>query len=298
MKKLFYASIMALAAGIAQADNFYYFVDPQQLVYGEVQGVFVSPAKVTSSPAKGTHLQYSSAQASIYLSPIVVTNHSLTLELGYWLTNVHWPHNPRFKQSLNQIAVSSLAYVNTSWDKWRWIFRAGLTVDAQSFDPGKDGVGFGMITGRRAVTDHGGIHIGAYGYGGMHHGYALPIIGFDWRTERWLWVGVFPMEISATYFFTEHWCAKAEYTTFGGPYQYPYRIHKGIGKFRGGIYELFSTGLDLTLEYRWTDKIKARIGGGYNFGGWIEVMDRHGGDSKNFDFNPAPYGLFVLNGNY
>lgn len=289
-------SLSTIAASLHAND--YCFVSPDYWIYGQAQARFVAPAKVTTHPVKGSHLSYRDAQGSLYYTPLLRSKDSLTVELGYSLIDIDWNSNPRFKQDLNQLFLASLAYVTTAWDRWRWILRGGLTVDGQTFDLGKDAVYFGFGWGRWAMNARTGLHIGAFGFTGMKHWMALPIFGFDWRSEHWLLVGIFPLEISTTYFFTQHWGLKLEYSSFGGPYKYPYRIHKGIGDFHGGTYEVFSTGLDLTLEYRWTEKIKLRIGGGYNFGGWIDIQDRHDHRSKEFHFDPAPYGTIVLNGCY
>lgn len=257
----------------------------------------IGEAKVTThGKAKGTHIRNSSAFASFYYSHFLNQNNALSWQLAYNFVRFDWDHNPRFSQKDFHYGVASLAWISHSMEDWRWVVMAGLTANLQMLgDFGKSAVGYSLVWGRYAYELTFGLHVGFFGYAGAQNGLLLPIFGADWTiSDKWKLTAVMPLDLSLDYIFTERWYASLSYTTFGGPYRFPWRYKGGTERYKDGIFKFYSKGLDLSLNYTYETTFQARIAGGYNFGGWALIKDRHDRHAKYYKYNGAPYGIAEL----
>ncbi len=290
-------SILMIPA--VQAATDYSFVTPQKAIHAEANYRQVGKAKFHKGPESGTHLSYADSAESVFLSHYLNDTNSITGEIGYSYLKLGWKENPRFKQTHFNYANASLGWVTTA-DTWRWIFSAAASVDAHKFDFWDTGVFGGMAWGRHvfANKDLGG-HIGLVGYSGVKNHYLLPIIGFDYKfADAWQLNAIFPIDLSLEYFFQPKWSTEVALATFGGPYRFPRRTHKGIGEFKNGIFEVYSTGLEWDINYNCNQRfnpevcdqlINASLGLGWNFGGWILIKNSENEQGQYYKFKAAPY---------
>jgi hypothetical protein len=268
----------------------YGFVDKEHTVHFDGEYRNVGKAKFTTPTVKGTHERYADAHTYLYFSHFVNNDNAISGKVGYSFLKFDWPQNPRFKEDDYHFATSSLAWITTSIHKWRWIVSGAVSVDAQTFDFGESGVYYGLMWGRYNWKPQLGLHVGWYGYTGVKNGYILPILGFDWHPSRkWQLNAIFPVDASLRYHFAEHWSIYLQASAFGRPYRFPIRAHGGIGRYRNGIFEVFSTGIELNLKYYIDNTLSFIVGGGWNLGGWILIKDKHNEHAKYFNYNGAPY---------
>lgn len=246
---------------------------------------FYSPHAV-----KHSKQTYADAFAYAYATHFVSPNNSLTWQAGWSQIHFHWPENPHFRGEDYPFASASLAWISTAIKDWRWIVGGATTVDATSFNFGRTGVYYGLLWGRYAYTRTLGLHVGTYAYYGVRNGYALPILGFDWRaSDHWALAGIFPMHTALEYHVNPYWSFSLQGSAFGIPYRFPMRAKKGIKPYEDAIFEIFSTGAELDLRFTPGDTFFLSFGGGWNFGGWILIKDSHNRHGRYFKFNGAPY---------
>lgn len=249
----------------------------------------VGEAKVRTTEAKGTHIKNTNAMASIYYSHFINEKHALAFQLGYNFMRFDWPGNPRFSQKDFHYGIASLAWVSHGIEDWRWVVMGGVTASLQ-VEFSKSAVGYGLLWGRYVWEIPFGIHIGFFGYAGAQNGLLLPILGFDWDiNSKWKIYAIAPLELSLDYNFNKRWSASASYTTFGGPYRFPWRYKGGKEGFEDGIFKFFSRGVDLSLNYVYETILEARVAGGYNFGGWAEIKNKHDRRTRYYKYDGAPY---------
>jgi hypothetical protein len=262
-------------------------------LHWHLEGIYRKVASqefTTSGPSKGSHLHYSDAFASGYYTHFIDPKNALVGQVGYAYMGLHWDQNPRFTQQDFHLALASLSWISNSMDNWRWIINMGSTIDAVTFNYWESGVFYGMLWGRYHFADWLGLHAGFLGYTGVGTGFVFPIFGADWTPNKhWKINAIFPLDISVEYLFDDHWSTSLNYATFGGPYRYPYRVRGGHGKYREAVVQAYSKGIELDLEYKLKPNFVASIGGGWNFGGWVLIKNRHGTHGRYFKFNSAPY---------
>jgi hypothetical protein len=250
----------------------------------------IGKADFRTHSVKHSHVHYTDAHASAYFSHYLTPHNALSWELGYSYMDFDWKGNPRFNQTEFHNALGSLALVSNCLERWRWIFNAGVTVDAKTFDFGSSAVYYGLMWGRYAFRRNIGLHIGAFAYGGIRNSYTLPIIGADWNfASCWKLNAIFPLEFSLEYTMTPRWSTALDYSTFGGPYRFPRRVDGGHGKYHDAIFSVYSNGLEWNLNYKRDSKFWAGIGAGWNFGGWILIKNRNNRHGKYYKFDGAPY---------
>ena len=184
----------------------YRFVRPPNHIHFAGQFREVGKASFFSPDiVKHTKQTYADAFAYAFITQYLTPNNALTWQAGWSRIHLHWPENPRFRGEDYNFAVASLAWISTSVTDWRWILSGATTVDAESFDFGHTGVYYGLIWGRHAVRENLGAHVGIYAYYGVHNGYALPVLGLDWRaTTHWNLSLVFPMHTALAYYFNQY----------------------------------------------------------------------------------------------
>jgi hypothetical protein len=252
----------------------------------------IGNAEFDSSSVKGSKLAYADGYANLFLSHHLNRHNALSWEAGYTYMNIDWDENPRFSQKQFNIGTASLAWISTSVDCWRWILRGGASVDTHSFNFGHTGVYHGLLWGRYQHTERLGLHLGAFGYGGIHNYYVMPVIGFDWLMScKWRLNVIFPLDMAIRYYMSENWTLKVAYSGFGGPYRYPFRARGGEGSYSSPIFMIHSNGADIDLKYHYKNTFYVSIGGGYNFGGWILIRNNENHHGKYYDYNTAPYAL-------
>ena len=268
----------------------YGFIDHKHPVHFEAEYRAVGKAEFRNKPVKDTHEKYADGKARLFYSHDITPDNTLSWGVSDTYLKFDWPQNPRFTGDHYNFAGASLAWVSTSVTDWRWILGTAATVDASDFNFGKTGVYYGLMWGRYHYSKDVGLHLGWTGFAGVHNGYLLPIIGVDWKfKQNWKLKAIFPVDFSLHYNFATDWSLILAAKSFGRPYRFPMRVHGGIGKFHNGIFQVYSTGAELNLNYSHSNFFTAEIGGGWNFGGWTFIEDSQGHQGKYFRFNGAPY---------
>lgn len=268
----------------------YSFIDKKHPIHFDGEFRDIGKAKFRTHPVKGSHVEYQDAHAFLYYSHYINAENALSWKLGYSFLDFNWLRNPRFKENDYHFVGASVGWVTHALKDWRWILATAVSVDAQTFNFGQSGVYYGLVWGRYRFSDTIGMHIGWTGFVGVKNGYVLPIVGIDWRVgNHWRFNGIFPVNLSIVYLFNQYWSMALEAATFGRPYRFPMRVHGGIGRFRNGIFEVYSKGIELDLRFRTGDLFYASVGGGWNFGGWILIKDHENHHAKYYKFNTAPY---------
>ena len=269
----------------------YAFVDKEHLAHIDAEYRHVGKAKFYSPKSiAGSHQSYSDAHTNLYLSHYIGDKNALSGKIGYSFLEFDWAKNPRFQGDDYPFVTASLGWITTSINRWRWILSTALSVDAQTFNLSKSGVYYGLAWGRFAWRPNFGLHLGWFGYTGVKNGYQLPILGFDWHlNSNWHLNAIFPIDASLHYHFNACWSLYVQASSFGRPYRFPIRAHEGIGRYRKGIFEVFSTGVELNLKYRLKPTFSAIAGGGWNLGGWILIKDHNNHHGRYYKFDGAPY---------
>lgn len=276
----------------------YSFVTPDRHVH--LQGNYrpVGKAEFEKKRFKDTYLHYADSTDSLFLSHFLNDNNALSWQLGYSYLHLKWEENPRFKQTDFNYALASLGWISTAVDRWRWIVNAGVAVDGYDFDFGNSGVYSTYFWGRYHFDNCLGLHVGFFGYAGARNAYTLPIIGFDYHFGHWQLNAIFPIDLSLEYFFDKNWSVEVACASFGSPYKFPRRTHEGINGFQNGIVEVYSSGVELDLNYDCNQRFNpnpcnnwfnASLGIGWNFGGWLNVKNAHNHRGAYFKFDGAPY---------
>jgi hypothetical protein len=261
----------------------YYFVDPDR--HWHVEGAYRWVGKAEFEEKKRHHINYSDADAGLYYTQSFDEENSLTYGLGYDFLRLDWDKNPRFRSSNFNYLVGSLGFVSTTVDKWRWIINTGFSVDSSRMNFSSSAVYHAMLWGRYHFADHLGIHMGVLGWYGVKNGRGFPVFGFDWRfNEKWSGNAIFPVDYSLTYSFDDNWSIETAYASMGGPYKYPRRAHQG-----GPIFSVYSNGVDLTLKFKFEHLLRASLGVGWDFGGWVYIKNHDNHHGKYYHFNAAPY---------
>lgn len=292
MKKIFFS--LALFSTVAAAAADYTFVRPDRHWHIQSDVRAVAPAEMRTHSVKHSKLKYLDSNTSLFYSHSLNPDNSLSWQIGYDYLRLDWKDNPRFNESDFHNLVGSLAWLSTSTNKWRWILNGGFTVDTKTFNFVDYAVYYGLMWGRYQFRDNVGIHVGAFAYYGIKNGYALPILGADWWISRkWKLTAVFPVDVSLSYQIAQNWSTDITYSSFGGPYRLPRRAHHGHGRYHHAIFEVYATGADWNLECNY-NVLKAGIGVGYNFGGWLFIRSSNNHHGKYFKYDSAPYGQAYL----
>ncbi len=268
----------------------YSFIDEKHPVHFDSEFRRIGKAKFRTHPVRGSHEIYQDAHAFLYYSHKLTPDNALSWKVGDSFLEFDWPKNPRFRGKDYNFVNASLGWVSTSIKDWRWILATGVSVDTRKFNFGQTGVYYGMMWGRFQFSDTIGMHVGWAGYVGVKNGYVLPIVGIDWTANRHFHLyGIFPLNLSLKYLFNSHWSTTLAIASFGRPYRFPMRADEGIGKYKNGIFEVYSKGVELDLSYELGNALMASIGGGWNFGGWILIKDHANHHGKYYKYDDAPY---------
>ncbi len=266
------------------------FVREKKVFHFEADYGKVAPAKITTRNAFGTKTHYGEGNSSIYFSHFLNNENSLTWQLGANYLDLGWEDNPHFNKDQYTYGIGSLSWISHSIEKWRFVINGGVALDATSFNFGQSAVYYGMLWGRYAQHENLGINLGFFAYYGIRNGYVLPILGIDWAmSPKWKLNAVFPIDASLNYHFATNWMTSLLATALGGPYRFPRKIHAGVGDYQDGIFKIYSTVLEWDLSFVQKDLLEIGFGGGWNFGGWIQVSDDYNHNKRYYDFNGAAY---------
>lgn len=268
----------------------FFFVHPQHPWHFYAGYSQVGKANFRHQDFKNSHVYFSEAEASLYYSTFLNEKNIVSVEVGDLYINFDWEDNPRFRQNIYNTLNTSIAFISMSWDRWRWVINPGVTVDAATLNYSKSAVYYGLLWGRYAYSSFTGLHIGVFGWGGIKNHYVLPVVGIDWTNgQNWRVNMIFPLDASIEYQINPQWTTLVAVDAFGGPYRFPRRIHKGNGDFKNGIFEVYSAGAEVAVDYRPNALVKTELGVGYNWGGWILIKDKNNHHGKYYHFNAAPY---------
>jgi len=258
----------------------------------------IGQAPFRSSRFRHSHATYADSSDGLYYTLFINPRNSLSFELSYSYLKFDWDQNPRFREGIYNYGDVSLSWISTAWEKWLWIITNGVTVDAKEVNFKESGVFYTSWWGRYSFTKDFAGHLGVLGYAGIRNHYILPILGFDWQMARaWRLHAIFPYDLSLRMYVHPEWFFSLRYASFGY-YRYPRRASGGIGKFDRAIFDLYSKGVELGINYATASHFEAGIGGGWNLGGWIHIKDRHNHHPKYFRYKGAPYGHAYLSFNF
>jgi len=277
-----------LAAHSIAATDFMWIHDGHHVDL-DVEARHVFPADFETDKYKQLH--YDDGYAALYLAHNLCNPcHSLAYEVGYSFFRLGWKENPRFSEQDFNFATASISYISTGLDDWRWVLRAGVSVDSDDFDFGQTALYYGLAWGRYQISDCAGAHVGAFGYAGVENNYFLPVLGLDWTfCDKWTINAIFPLKADIEYAFNDTFDIALNFRTFGGPYKSPKRVPGGHGRYHDAIFSVYSSGLELDLNYHCGTWFTAEIGGGWNFGGWVNIKDHENRHGKYYKFDGAPY---------
>lgn len=268
----------------------YWFADPKHPAHFEGQYRKAAPMKFTTPSVKGSHLHYSDATSSFYYTHALNENNLLIPQVGYYHLEVDWKENPRFTGDNYDYAIGSIGWVSTSIEKWRWALAATFSLSTSNPDPIDTGVGYALVWGRYEFKPHTYAHIGFYGFTGVKNVYFVPIIGMEFfLTDQFLISAVFPFDIAARFFLSKDWYLSLAAEAFGSPYRFPQRIQGGKDGYKDGIFEIYSTVLDLSINFIQDHRFSFSLSGGYSLGGWMQIMNSHNSRGKYYKFDGAPY---------
>ena len=267
------------------------FVAQDKVFHFEADYGRVAPAKITTGDVFGTKMHYSEGNSALYFSHFLDKENALTWQVGANYTGLGWDENPRFTGNNYTYGIGSLTWISHALNHWRWVVNGGVAVDTYTFNFGRSAVYYSMLWGRYQHLEDLGIHIGFFAYYGAKNGYVLPILGLDYQfTPKLELKAVFPIDISLNYRFVRHWMTSLIFTSLGGPYRFPRKMHGGIGEFHNGVFKVYSTVLEWDLKFLQDDVFKIGAGAGWNFGGWIQTSTSDNHDKKYYHFNGAAYG--------
>lgn len=293
MRTITFLSAISAATSLFASDytflNSDLFVREKSVFHFEADFGKVAPAKITSGNGKGTKIHYAEGNSSIYFSHFLNKENSLTWQAGVNYVDLGWHDDPNQIKNQYPYGIGSLTWISHSLDQWRWVLNGGVAVDTTTFNFGRSAVYYTMLWGRYQQRENVGVHLGFFGYYGMHNGYLLPILGVDWQISKaWELKAVFPIDISLNYYFANHWATSIVATSLGGPYRFPRRIHGGESSFEDGVFKVYSTVIEWDLKFVEKNCFQIGIGGGWNFGGWLQLSNDH--HKTYYNFNGAGYG--------
>ncbi len=291
-----YKIAISLLFGTSIWASDYTFLNPDMFVlekkvwHLEADFAKVGSAKITTDHNLGK-TNYGEGNASVYFSHFLNKENSLTWQIGANYVDLGWDSNPVFNKNQYTYGITSLTWISHSLLKWRWVINGGVALDATTFNFGQSAVYYTMLWGRYEERENLGVNLGLFAYYGIKNGYVLPILGIDWKiAPKWQLNAVFPIDASLNYNFATHWIASIVATSFGGPYRFPRRIHDGVGKYDDGVFKVYATVLEGDLAFIQKRFIEIGVGGGWNFGGWIQVSESNNHNKRYYDFDGAAYG--------
>ena len=245
-------------------------------------------------------MHYREGNISLFASHFFHEEHALSWQLGMHCIDLGWHQNPYFSKQSYPYMLSSVNWISQAVAKWRWKMGAGVSFNAETFLFGPSAVYYGTLWGRYTQNSTLDLHLGFFGYYGVHNGYLLPILGVDWwMAPAWQLRAIFPQEVGVRYHPTHSLVASLLATSMGGPYRFPYRIDQGITQETDfGIFKVFSTAVELNLELHFDEIFRMGAGGGYDFGGFVLTMNAQARHKHYSFFDGAPYARFFASATF
>lgn len=266
------------------------FVEERKIVHFEGDYGKSGGATVSKSGINLEKMHYAEGDASFYFTGYIGDENSLTLQLGMNYIDLGWNNNPYFTKNQYPYGITSLTWISKGLAKWRWLFSSGVAVDTTSFNFGKTAVYYATVWGRYTQLENLGIHLGFFGYYGVSNGYVLPILGLDgWLSRNVQITAIFPMEVSLNLHMSPNWITSILCTPLGGPYRFPRKIQGGFDGYESGIFKIYSTVLEWDLRFEKGATLVLGIGGGWNFGGWIQLETYNKQNHLSYNIDGAPY---------
>lgn len=253
----------------------------------DVMGDWVGRAKVKNSD--GLHkvlFATGMAEASYvyYYNPCI--EEGANVSLFYENTYLDWKSNPYFNQrNVNTVGVN-LGLFSKRMQDWTWNTQVSINFDNVEHWNINDYMYYDVLLwGRYEYCPDLGIHIGFLANTGMKINRVYPVIGFDFKYNRyWKFNVIFPMNISIVYSFNEAWSVSIA----GRFFNERHRVKKEEW-LSCGLYRYQTAGAELGLTYAPNMLINANIHAGINLGGRLTIADRHYRHSQRIRLNPAPY---------
>jgi len=247
-------------------------------------------AKLKTAPYKHSRLKYRDWDAGVNYTYKLNPEHYLTLGLGNYHQTLDWNENPRFLGKEYDYVVGSLGFTSLAIENWRWSGASVLAFQTENFGIKESGWISAMFWGEYSITKRAHFHVGFWGYTGVKNVYFLPILGIDWKAPKGEISAIFPFDIALRYKPTKNFHFEAAGKWFGGPYRFPQRVHKGIDGFEEGIFELFTPTTEIGVYYHPSAHLNIGISGGYSWGGWLLIRNKHNAHGKYYNLESTPYG--------
>lgn len=252
----------------------------------EAYGTSVGRAKIDKHDFSG-HVTYNELEADItagfYYNPCY--KEGLALSLGYNDTRIDWNRNPFFHQTHFHTAIVSLEGMTERLRGWTWRGLVALNMNTDHFSDFWTYATYDfLLWGRYAYSCDIGIHTGVLAYTGMKVDHVYPILGVDWRANKnWLLSLVYPVNISAAYFFDEHWSLAVAARFFNNRNRAG--RHEPVPE---AIVTYRNTGAELALNYDscW---LTTSVYGGMTLAGKMTIANDHYREKHHFRLDGAPY---------
>lgn len=210
----------------------------------------------------------------------------LTVGASYMRTELDWKFNPFFTQEGYDTASINLGIFTDRLPGWTWRAQATANFDNLQYWTFSNYMNYDLLMwGRYKYCENIGLHIGFIQLTGMKIDRLYPIIGFDWTySEDWKVNLVFPVDLSLVYTIDSCW----NVALAGRFFNQRHRV-KTNQFYSKGLWFYTTGGTELALNYNPTNKIRANIHGGYNFGGHLKIANRHYNNGQRLRLDGAPY---------
>lgn len=248
-------------------------------------------AKIKNKGYQDTKLKYSDYDAGVNYTYTLNPEHFLTLGLGTYHNTINWQNNPAFLGENYDYVVGSLGLTSLGIENWRWSAASVLSFQTQNFGIFSSGWISLMFWGQYTINDKMSFHAGFWGYTGVKNIYFLPILGFDFKNKHFELAAIFPFDIAARYLINKNFHMEIAGKWFGGPYRFPQRMNHGINGYENGIFEIFAPTTEFGIYYHPSAHIYIGASGGYTWGGWISVRNKHNQANHYYDLEAVPYGM-------
>lgn len=202
--------------------------------------------------------------------------------LGYSYDHIKTPF---FRQSDFNNASLAIGGFTERVCHWLWLAEVKMSINTDHFNIADYAYYDILLWGRYAYSPTINIHAGFLVETGMRIDWIWPIVGFDWQpNDSWKLNLVFPVNISAQYFFTK--CLSVALAARF------WQIRQRVGgdePIPNGLLTYKATGIEVAANYDCSDWLILNVHGGYNCGGVFKIANHRYEHKHRFDFNGAGY---------